>query len=67
MREQYKNKLTMIAPTWNDELELPDGSYSMSDIEDYIEYIKKHKTPTTILSIHVYINRINSMKDKSFD
>ena len=57
----------MIAPTWNDELELPDGSYSMSDIEDYIEYIKKHKTPTTILSIHVYINRINIMKYKSFD
>ena len=44
MREQYKNKLKMIAPTWNDELELPDGSYSMSDIEDYIEYIKKFLT-----------------------
>ena len=26
----YKNnKLKIIAPTWNDESELPDGSYSM--------------------------------------
>ena len=24
------------APTWSDELELPDGSYSISDIQDYI-------------------------------
>ena len=34
-----------MAPTWNDEFELPDGSYSVSDIQDYIEYIiKKHET-----------------------
>ena len=32
-RKQYKNnKLKIIAPTWNDELELPDGSYSVLDI-----------------------------------
>ena len=28
------NKLRIIAPTWNDEFELPDGSYSVSDIQD---------------------------------
>ena len=28
----------MIPPTWNDECELPDGSYSVSDIQDYIKY-----------------------------
>ena len=27
------------APTWNDEFDLPDGSYSISDIQDYFEYI----------------------------
>ena len=45
IRKQYKNsKLKVIAPTWNDEFELPDGSYSMSSIQDHIEYIiKKHK------------------------
>ena len=32
----------MIAPTWNDELELFDGSYSMSDIQNYIKYIIKN-------------------------
>ena len=62
IRKQYKNnKLKITAPTWNDEFELPDGSYSVSDIQDYIEYIiKKNETLTTIPSIHVYINRINS-------
>ena len=62
MRKQYKNnKLEIIAPTWNDEFELSDGSYSVSDIQDYIKYIiKKHETLTTISLIHVYINRINN-------
>ena len=39
IRKQYKNnKLKIITPTWNDEFEYPDGSYSVSDIQDYIEY-----------------------------
>ena len=60
--KQYKNnKLKIIAPTWNDEFEFPDASYSVPDIQDYIEYIiKKHKTLTAIPPIHVYINRINN-------
>ena len=62
--KQYKsNKLKIIAPTWNDEFEfeLPDASYSVSDIQDYIEYIiKKLETLTTSLPIHVYISRINN-------
>ena len=38
-----KNKFKISAPTWNDKFELPDGSYSVSDIQDYFEYIlKKH-------------------------
>ena len=38
-----------------------DSSCSVSDTQDYIEYIiKKHETLTTILPIHVYINRINN-------
>ena len=35
------NKFKMSAPTWNEEFELPDGSYSVSDIQDYFEYILK--------------------------
>ena len=43
IREQYKNnKLKKIAPTWNDEFGLLDGSYSVSDIQYYMEYIIKN-------------------------
>ena len=33
------NKFKISAPTWNDKFELPDGSYSVSDIQDYYKYI----------------------------
>ena len=37
------NKSKISTPTWSDECELPNGSYSISDIQDYFEYIlKKH-------------------------
>ena len=40
---------------------MPDDSYSVPDIQDYIEYIiKKHETLTTIPPVHVYINRVNN-------
>ena len=61
-RKQYKNnKLKIIVPTWNDKIELPDDSYSVSDIQDHIKLIiKKQEILTTIYRIHVYINRINN-------
>ena len=60
MRQQYKNhKIKIIAPTWNDEFELPDVLYSVPDIQDYIEYIIiNHKTFPTNFPIHIYFNRI---------
>ena len=40
IKSSYNNKKFKIsAPTWNDKFELPDGSYSVSDIQDYFEYI----------------------------
>ena len=36
------NKFKIPAPTWNDEFELSDGSYSVSDIQEYFEYILKN-------------------------
>ena len=36
------NKFKISAPTWNDAFELPDGSYSVSDIQEYFEYILKN-------------------------
>ena len=42
IRQQYKNnKFKVIAPMWNDEFELPHGSYSVSDIQDYIKFHHK--------------------------
>ena len=42
IKKSYKNnKFKISAPTWNEEFELPDGSYSISDIQDYFEYILK--------------------------
>ena len=32
------NKFRISLPTWNDEFDLPDGSYSISYIQDYFEY-----------------------------
>ena len=37
------NKFKISAPTWNEEFTLPEGSYLVSDIQDYFEYtLKKH-------------------------
>ena len=45
--EYNNNKFKISAPTWNDTFDLPDGSYSISDIQDYFEFIiKKHETLT---------------------
>ena len=55
------NKFKILAPTWNEEFTLPDGSYSLSDIQDYFEYIlKKHRENTDKQSIQIYINKIEN-------
>ena len=61
IRKIYKNNnFKIIAPAWNDGFKLSNSCYSVSNIQDYIQYlIKKHETITTIPPIHVYINRIN--------
>ena len=50
-----------MAPTWNQEFKLPDGSYSVSDIQDYLEYIlKKHGENMDKQSIQIYVNKIEN-------
>ena len=52
------NKFKISAPTWNDKFELPDGSYSVSNIQDYFEYIlKKHGENIDKLSVKIYVNK----------
>ena len=55
------NKFKISAPTWNDEFELPDGSYSISDIQDYFEYIlKKHGEDIDKPSVQIFVNKIEN-------
>ena len=41
--EYNNNKVKISAPTWNDTFDLPVGSYSVSDIEDYFDSIIKKR------------------------
>ena len=55
------NKFKISAPTWNETFDLPDGSYNISEIQDYIEYIiKKHETIGENPPILIYANTINN-------
>ena len=55
------NKFKLSAPTWSEEFKLPDGSYSVSDIQEYFEYIlKKHSESVDNPSIRMYINKIEN-------
>ena len=55
------NEFKISAPTWSEEFKLPDGSYSVSDIQDYFEYIlKKHRESVDNPSIRMYVNRIEN-------
>ena len=59
--ECKNNKFKISAPTWNDELDLQDGSYSISDIQNYFEFIiKKHETLTENPLVQIYVNKIKS-------
>ena len=55
------NKFKISAPTWKDEFELSHGSYSVSDIQDYFEYIlEKHGEDIDEPSVQIYVNKIEN-------
>ena len=55
------NKFKISAPTWNETFDLPDGSYNISEIQDYIEYIiKKHETIGENAPILIYASTITN-------
>ena len=57
----HSNKFKISAPTWNDKFELPDGSYSVSYIQDYFEFVlKKHGEDIDKPSEHIYVNKIEN-------
>ena len=60
IKDTYNNnKFKISAPTWNEEFKLPDGSYSVSDIQDYFEYIlKKLGEDSDKPSVMIYVSKI---------
>ena len=57
------NEFKISAPTWSDEFELPGRLYSISDIQDYFECIrKKHSENVDNPSINIYVNKIENYR-----
>ena len=54
------NKFKISALTWNDECDLPDGSYSVSDIRDYFEYVIEKQTIAVNPPVQIYPNKIKN-------
>ena len=56
------NKFKISASTWNDTFDLPDGSCSLADIQDYFKFIiKKHETLTENPPVQIYPNKIKNI------
>ena len=62
IKSSYNNtKFKLSAPTWNDKFESSDGSYSVSDIQDYFEYIlRKYGEEIDKPSVLIYVNKIKN-------
>ena len=62
IKSEYNNiKFKISASTWNDTFDLPDGSYSIADIQEYFEFIiKKHEALTENPQIQIYPNKIKN-------
>ena len=60
IKSSYNNKkFKTSALTWSDKFEFPDGSHSVSNIQDYFEYIlKKRKENIDKPSVKIYVNTI---------
>ena len=55
------NKFKISIPTWNETFYLPDGSYNISEIQDYMEYlIKRHEAIGENAPILIYANKISN-------
>ena len=62
IKSKYNNnKFKISKPTWDDTFDIPDGSYSISDTQDYFEFIiKKQETLTEYPPVQIYPNKIKN-------
>ena len=67
IKNVYNNrKFEISALTWN-EFELPDGSYSVADVQDNFQYIiKRHETLTTNCPLKINVNKIKACVNSIF-
>ena len=71
IKMSYKNNKSKISgEIWDEEFELPDGYYSVSDIQEHFEHIiKKHETLNDKPPVQIFANKIQNratMKIKSW-
>ena len=53
------NKFKFLASNWNDEFDLPDGSDSTSDMQEFFKFIiKKYEALAENPPIKIYTNKI---------
>ena len=62
IKSEYSNsKFKISAPTWNDKFDLPDASYSVSDIQDYFEYIiETHETIEDNPPVQINVDKVKN-------
>ena len=62
IKSEYNiKKFKISAPTWNETFDVPDGSYTIDDIQDYFEFImEKHAILNDNPSIKIYSNKIKN-------
>ena len=61
IKSSYNNKFKISSPTWNDKFELLEGSHSISDIQDYFEYIlEKYGEDIDKPLVQIYVNKIEN-------
>ena len=61
IKSEYNNKFKISAPTCNDAFYLPDGFYSIADIQNYFEFIiKKSETLTENPPVKIYPTKIKN-------
>ena len=68
VKSEYKNnKFKITAPTWSEKFNISDGSYAVTDIQDYLEYIiKKYETITDEDSpIKIYANKVKNINKRN--
>ena len=61
-KKSYKNKKFKIsAPIWNEEFELPDRWFSVSNIQDYLKYNNNNNINNSItMMMMIYVNKIEN-------